>query len=168
LQTVFVWRNKIWSLNWFFYWVGTQSNCPILKQFNCDTFLTERIVSFVFLSKVKIEYRLQNFWATKYSQPMLTTTSEQQPPVYKDQYNSATASLNLTFIRAPLSDGHFFQVSRVAVVHRCDCSSNTLYKVFKSFIVIGINWYIDGITWVKLFLITISKRLSYPPPFSIE
>ncbi len=52
--------------------------------------------------------------------PELTATSEQRPPVNNGQFNSVTASINLTFIRAPLSNGHFFQVPRVAIVHRFD------------------------------------------------
>ncbi len=37
------------------------------------------------------------------------------------RYNSVTASINLTFIGAPLSNGRFFQVQWVAIVHRFDC-----------------------------------------------
>jgi hypothetical protein len=36
-------------------------------------------------------------------------TSKQRPLVNNPQYNSAKASLNLTFIRAPLPNGHFFR-----------------------------------------------------------
>ncbi len=42
--------------------------------------------------------------------PALTATSEQQPPVNNDRYKSVTASLNLNFIRAPLSSGLFFRL----------------------------------------------------------
>ncbi len=53
--------------------------------------------------------------------PELTATSEQRPQVNNSQYNSVTASKNLTFIRAPLPNGHFFRVPRVAAVHRFGC-----------------------------------------------
>jgi|LakMenEpi03Aug12_release.lakeMendotaPanAssembly.Ray.scaffolds.fasta_scaffold981275_1 hypothetical protein len=53
--------------------------------------------------------------------PELTATSEQQPPINKGRYNLVTASIKLTFIKAPLSNSHFFQLPRVAVVHRFDC-----------------------------------------------
>ncbi len=56
------------------------------------------------------------------AKPELTATSEQRPPVNNGRYNSVTASINLTFIRAPLSNGHFFKVPRVVVVHRFDCT----------------------------------------------
>jgi hypothetical protein len=32
--------------------------------------------------------------------------------------------MNFTFIRATVSNGHFFQVPRVAIVHRFDCDCN--------------------------------------------
>jgi len=57
--------------------------------------------------------------------PALTTASEQRPPVSTGWHNSATASINLTIIRAPLSNGLFFQSPRVAVVHRFDCTGKT-------------------------------------------
>ncbi len=57
--------------------------------------------------------------------PALTTTSKQWPPVNNDRYNSGIASLNLTFIRAPISNIHFCQVPMVAVVHRFDCKWKT-------------------------------------------
>jgi hypothetical protein len=41
--------------------------------------------------------------------PELTATSEQRPPVNDGQYNSVMARINLTFIRAPLSNSHFFR-----------------------------------------------------------
>jgi len=41
--------------------------------------------------------------------PELTATSEERTPVNNGQYNLVTASINLTFIIAPLSNGHFFR-----------------------------------------------------------
>ena len=54
--------------------------------------------------------------------PELTATFEQRPPVNNGKYNLVMASIKSTFIRTPLSNGHFFQVPRVAVVHRFDCT----------------------------------------------
>ncbi len=49
--------------------------------------------------------------------PDLTTTCEQRPPVNNGQFESKSQ-----FYQAPLSNGRFFQVPRVAVVHRFDCT----------------------------------------------
>ncbi len=54
--------------------------------------------------------------------PELTATSEQRPPVNNGQHNLETANINLTKVRAPLSNGYFFRVPRVAVVLRFYCS----------------------------------------------
>ncbi len=59
---------------------------------------------------------------------MLTTTSEQRPPVNNDQLDPQTYQINTSFIggtseqRPPLNNGRFFGVPRVAVVHRFDCT----------------------------------------------
>jgi hypothetical protein len=82
--------------------------------------------------------------------PELTATFEQRPPVNNGRYNLVTASINLTFIRAPLSNGHFFRVPRVAVVHRFDCIQ---FKTILSFTEYFFLKYIrKNITWrSKLF-----------------
>ncbi len=62
--------------------------------------------------------------------PMLTTTSEQRPPVSNGQSDPQTSQINTSFIRGtseqrlPLNKSRFFGVPRVAVVYRFDCMLN--------------------------------------------
>ncbi len=70
--------------------------------------------------------------------PVLTTTSEQQPPVNNGQFGSSTASLNLTFIR-PL-----FQTATFSGPKGGCCTQVWLYlhcSVFLSFFVIFVIYH---------------------------
>jgi hypothetical protein len=64
--------------------------------------------------------------------PVLMVTSEQRPPVNNGWFNLATATISLTSIRASLSNGHFFHVLRVAVVHRFDCTYSKICTILNT------------------------------------
>ncbi len=83
-----------------------------------DDIIQLEIIFFTIWTKKTLSIKICNYTATV--KPVLTTTSEQRPPVNNGQSEAITTILKPTchwsFSYNPLHNSHIFQVPRVAVV----------------------------------------------------
>ncbi len=114
---------KLWFLLFQFY-----LKLKLLKQRFSLRRMQEANRGFTKLKKTTLKRNSfgQNFWFRNTVKAVLTANSGQRPPVNNGHSEGITTSLSITyhgsFSDNPLYNDHIFQVPRVAVVHRFDCT----------------------------------------------